>query len=100
VAGAVLGIAHFLLNMYTAYPRIPTYEKLSQWEQHVSEGDKLQKQNEERDKEMKADILTIKVAVSSTKSKVAWLYYRERSREARMSAMASGSPEVAYSGKH
>jgi hypothetical protein len=107
VAGVVLGTAHFLLNMYTAYPRIPPYDKMAKWDQHVSAGDKIQKENEDRDREMKADIISIKVDVAAikadaatTKAQVGFLYDREKAREAHAQAMMSGLPSVASNGKH
>ena len=95
VAGVALGLANFLLNVYTAYPRIPPYDKIAKWDQHVTEGDKIQKANEDRDKEMRADIGSIKSDVSATKAQVGWMYDREKAREARASAMISGPAEVA-----
>jgi hypothetical protein len=98
VAGCALGLAHFMLNVYTAYPRIPPYDKIAKWDQHVTDGEKVQKANEDRDREMKADIVSIKSDVAATKAQVGWMYDREKAREARASAMMSGPAEVASSG--
>jgi hypothetical protein len=107
VAGLILGLAHFLLNMYTAYPRIPPYDKIAKWDQNVEQSDKVQKANEDRDREMRADIASIKLDVATTKSdaaatkaQVGFLYDRERAREAHAQAMMSGPESVADNGKH
>ena len=107
VAGLVLGLAHFLLNVYTAYPRIPAYAQVAKWDQQVLDGEKIQKANEDRDREMRVDIASIKADVvvtksdvAATKAQVGWLYDREKSRADRLAAMSGSSQDVADGRKH